>query len=153
MTRHLLTFTGAVLLATSLQAQAPTPATQPVRPPDRRPAGEPPPLPAPERGGDDERAFPGRSTPEDGDPEVGTLVLKGCLERVDARAFRLRPVRGDQATVTADVQLQGAVETLRPHVGSVVEVRGTYEQGTPASSKAFFSVTRVTKRPGTCETS
>jgi hypothetical protein len=158
MTRNLPTLIGTVLLATTLHAQQPTPATQPVRPPDRPPAGEPSPptlpLPAPERGGgdDDERPLTGRSTPEAGDPEQSTVVLKGCLERVDAKAFRLRGTRGNDATVTEDVRLEGAVDLLRANVGKLVEVRGTYEQGTPATTDPFFSVTRVKPLAGECST-
>lgn len=154
MTRQLLSLTGAVLLTTTLHAQAPTPATQPARPPDRPPTGEPSPpalpLPAPDRGGDDERPFPPRPTPESGDPEMATLTLKGCLERVDGKAFRLRDVKGDDATVTKDVRVQGALDELRDHVGSVVELRGTFQQDTPASTEAFFNVTRVRKLADTC---
>ena len=154
MTKNLLTLAGACMLATTLAAQQPTPATQPVRPPDRPPAGEPsPPVlprPDPDRGGDDERPFPARPTPEDGDPEVGTVTLKGCVERVNAKAFRLRGVKGDEATVTEDVRLEGAIEDLRANVGRMVEVRGTYEQGTPSTTDAFFSVSRVRQIPGEC---
>ncbi len=154
MTRNLLSLTGVVLLAGSLQAQPPTPATQPVRPPDRPPMGEPAPparpLPAPDAGGDDERPLSRRASPEDGDPSMTATTLKGCLERVDGKAFRLRGVKGNDATVTRDVRLQGAAERLRAHIGSVVEVRGTYEQGTPATTEAFFNVTRVRQLADSC---
>lgn len=157
MTRTLLSLCSAALLTTSLAAQPPTPATQPARPPDRPPTGEPArPLPAPEPdlGGardDEDRPLNRRPTPEAGDPETSELTLKGCLERVNARAYRLRQSPGDDGTVADDVQLQGAIEQLRPLVGRVVEVRGTYEQATPATTDAYFSVARVRQVTGTCE--
>ena len=154
MTSTLYTTIGAIALATALSAQSPTPATQPVRPPDRPPAGEPPPrpLPAPQPD-DDERVLGGLKTPEDGDAEVLTTTLRGCLERAGAKGFRLRDIENDDATVTEDVRLEGAVEQLRGLVGRTVEVRGTYEQGTPSTTSPFFSVGRVREVSGTCETS
>ena len=145
-TTMLLQTVGAMALTTTLGVQAPTPSTQPVRPPDRPPAGEPAtPLPAPEPdlGDARSRGVRGTSSPEGGDVEAGTLVLTGCLQRVSARTYQLRPVEGDDATITEEVQLGGGVERLRQHVGQVVELRGTYEQGTPASAPATFSVDRV----------
>lgn len=155
MTRTLLTLCSATLLTASLSAQPPTPATQPVRPPDR-PTGEPTrPLPAPEPAPtgarDDEPTLNRRPTPESGDPETSELTLKGCLERVNARAFRLRQAPADDGTVTEDVRLQGAIEELRPLIGRVVEVRGTYEQATPAMTDAYFSVARVRQIGANCE--
>ena len=159
MTRTLLAMTGAVLLTTTLHAQPQTPATQPARPPDRPPTGEPTPrplpLPEPEREGtrerDDERPLSDRTTPEAGDVESSTLTLRGCLERINAKAFRLRDAKNNDATVTEDVRLEGAVDDLRPLVGRVVEVRGTYEQGTPATTDPYFSVTRVREVSARCE--
>ena len=155
MTKTLLSTLGALALATSLGAQQPSPASQPVRPPDRPPAGEPPPtlrVPEPDLG---DRAKPGSGDGESrksGEPEAGTLTLKGCLQRVGSpQVFRLHPIEGDDATVTADVRLGGDVEQLRDHVGRIVEVRGTYEQDTPATTTpSSFSVYRVKALTGTC---
>jgi hypothetical protein len=154
MTSTLFTTLGAFALATTLSAQTPTPATQPVRPPDRPPAGEPTPrpLPAPQSD-DDERVLGGLKTPEDGDSRVTALTLRGCLERAGAKGFRLRDIADDDATVTEDVRLEGAVDQLRDLVGRAVEVRGTYEQGTPTTTAPFFSVARVRQVSGTCEAS
>ena len=78
--------------------------------------------------------------------------MKGCLQRVaSSQVFRLHPVEGDDATVTTDVRLGGDVEQLRDHVGRIVEVRGSYEQDTPATTTpASFSVSRVKALTGTC---
>ncbi|BCS35151.1 hypothetical protein TBR22_A43780 [Luteitalea sp. TBR-22] len=145
---------AVLTLAAVIHAQPPTPATQPVRPPDRPPAGEPQPLPTPEPdlGGARERGMRDRprSTPEAGDPELGRLTLTGCLERAGSRAWRLRPIEGDEATVTEEVRLGGDVESLRAHVGQRVELRGTYEQATPASRPATFAVDRLTVVGGAC---
>ena len=156
MTRTLFTICSAVVFTASLAAQPQTPATQPVRPPDRRPTGEPTrPLPAPEPAPagtrDDERPLNRLPTPESGDVETSDLTLKGCLERVNARAFRLRQAPGDDGTVTEDVRLQGALEEMRPLVGRLVEVRGTYEQATPATTDPYFSVARVRQLAANCE--
>ena len=133
MAKTLLSTLGALALATSLGAQQPTPATQPVRPPDRPPSGEPaPPLRAPEPDSrrPAERGSGDGESREAGEPEAGTLTLKGCLQRVASpQAFRLHPVEGDDATVTEDVRLGGDVEQLRDHVGRIVEVRGTLRAG------------------------
>lgn len=145
-TTTLLQTVGALTLATTLGVQAPTPSTQPVRPPDRPPAGEPTnPLPAPEPdlGGARPRGDRGTPSPDGGDVEAGTIVLTGCLQRVSARTYQLRPVEGDDTTITEEVQLGGGVERLRQHVGQVVELRGTYEQATPASAPSTFSVDRI----------
>lgn len=162
MTRTLLALTGTALLTASLHAQPQPPATQPVRPPDRPPTGEPAPrplpLPEPERDGtrdrpqDDERALPDRTSPEAGDPQTSAITLRGCLERVNAKAFRLRAAKESDATVTEDVRLQGAIDQLRPLVGRVVEVRGTFEQATPATTDAYLSVTRVREISARCDT-
>jgi hypothetical protein len=157
MAKTFIATLGALALATSLGAQPQTPATQPVRPPDRPPTGEPaPPLraPEPDLGGDRTRRNgdgESRKT-EAGEPEPGTLMLKGCLQRVaSSSAYRLHPVEGDDATVTADVRLGGDVDQLREHVGRIVEVRGAYEQETPATKTAStFNVTRVKTLTGTC---
>ena len=87
-----------------------------------------------------------------GEPEPGTLTLKGCLQRVASpQGFRLHPVEGDDATVTAEVRLSGDIEQLRDHVGRIVEARGSYEQATPVTTTpASFSVTRVKALAGTC---
>lgn len=156
MTRVLLTLCSATLLTASLSAQPTTPATQPVRPPDRPPTGEPArPLPAPEPAPTGERddvpTLNRRPTPESGDPETSELTLKGCLERVNARAFRLRQAPADDGTVIEDVRLQGAVDELRPLTGRLVEVRGTYEQATPVTADAHFSVARVRQIAANCE--
>lgn len=156
MTRTLLTLCSATLLTASLAAQPQTPATQPVRPPDRRPTGEPTrPLPAPEPDPagmrDDDRPLNRLPTPESGDSETSELTLKGCLERVNARAFRLRQAPADDGTVTEDVRLQGAIDQMRPLIGRLVEVRGTYEQATPATTDAYFSVARVRQIGANCE--
>lgn len=160
MTKVLLAWGAAPLLAVTLHAQPPTPATQPARPPDRPPSGEPAtPLPAPEPDlggsrdrGDDERAPRPRGTGDGGDDAEGsTLTLTGCLERVAPRGFRLRQVEGRDDTVADDVRLQGAAEQLRGMVGKVVEVRGTYEQATPATTDPYFSVDRVRQVQATCE--
>ena len=102
-----------------------------------------------------DRAKPGSGDGESrksGEPEAGTLTLKGCLQRVgSSKAFRLHPIEGDDATVTADVRLGGDVEQLRDHVGRIVEVRGIYEQDTPATTTpSSFSVSRVKALTGTC---
>jgi hypothetical protein len=154
MTRTLLSTLGALALATSLGAQQPSPATQPVRPPVRPPSGEPqPPLqaPAPDLGARSKKGGDGESRTS-GEPEAGTLTLKGCLQRVGSPAvFRLHHVEGDDATVTADVRLTGDLEQLRDHVGRIVEARGRYEQDTPATTTpASFGVTRVKALAGTC---
>lgn len=145
---------GIVMLAGAVYAQPPTPATQPARPPDRPPAGEPQPLPPPEPdlGGARDRGVRDRprQTPEGGDPELATLSLSGCLERAGDRAWRLRPIEADQATVTESVRLGGDVEALRAHVGQRVELRGTYEQATPAREPATFAVDRIRVLGGTC---
>jgi hypothetical protein len=138
MAKIALPILGALALSTTLWAQAPTPATQPVRPPER-PTGEPTaPLPAPE--------------PDFGDTRrKGSTTLKGCLQAVASRGFRLHPVEGDDATVTQDVRLGGEIERLREHLGRIVEVRGTYEQDTPATqTTALFRVDRVKALAGTC---
>jgi hypothetical protein len=155
MTSTLYTTIGALALATTLAAQSLTPATQPVRPPDRPPTGEPAtprPLPAPPSDGD-ERVLGGLKTPEGGDSQLTSLTLRGCLERAGAKGFRLRDIKDDDATVTEEVRLEGAVDQLRDLVGRTVEVRGTYEQGTPATTEPFFSVARVRQVSGTCDTS
>lgn len=155
MTKTVLSTLGALALATSLGAQPQTPATQPVRPPDRPPTGEPAPPPrAPDvdlgrakRGSGDGESGKG----DVGEPEPGTLTLKGCLQRVAVGGFRLHPIEGDDASVTSDVRLGGDVEKIGEHVGRVVEVRGTYVQDTPATTKpASFSVERVKALTGTC---
>ena len=144
-----------LLLAATVQAaQPPTPATQPARPPDRPPTGEPQPLPVPEPVREGDSARPGRDrpsqSPEAGDPTLRTLTLTGCLERAGTRAWRLRPIEGDDATVTEDVRLGGAVDDLRAHVGQRVELRGTYEQATPARQPATFAVDRIRVVGGAC---
>lgn len=155
MTRTLLSTLGALALATSLGAQQPSPATQPVRPPDRPPSGEPqPPLraPVPDLGDRAKKGSGNGESRSSGEPEPGTLTLKGCLQRVGSPAgFRLHHVEGDAATVTADVRLAGDLEQLRDHVGRIVEARGSYEQDTPATTTpASFSVSRVKALAGTC---
>jgi hypothetical protein len=100
---------------------------------------------------DDQRPLLGRTTPEDGDAEPSAVTLKGCLERVDGKAFQLRPVANHAATVTQDVRLEGAVDQLQTRIGRLVEVRGTYEQGTPSTRDPFLAVTRVREIAGTCE--
>ena len=154
MTKTLLSTLGALALATTLGAQQPSPATQPVRPPDRPPSGEPqPPLhaPVPDLGDRKKGGGDGESRTS-GEPDAGTLTLKGCLQRVASPAgYRLHPVEGNDATVTADVRLTGASEQLRDHVGRIVEARGSYEQETPATTKpASFNVSRVRALTGTC---
>lgn len=160
MKNHLLTFCIATALTVSLHAQPPTPATQPARPADRPPTGEPStPLPAPEpdlggardRDRGDDRSLNRRPNPEGGDANVSELTLTGCLERVNPKAFRLRQIAGRDDTVTEDVRLQGALDQLRPMIGRVVEVRGTYEQATPTTTDAYFSVARVREVARTCE--
>ena len=153
MTKTLLSTLGALALATSLGAQQPSPATQPVRPPDRPPSGEPqPPLRAPEPDLDRSKKGSGDGDSRtSGEPEAGTITLKGCLQRVGTAGYRLHPVEGDDATVTADVRLRGNVEQLRDHVGRIVEARGSYEQETPATTTpASFNVSRVKTLTGTC---
>ena len=153
MTKTLLTTLGALALATSLGAQQPSPATQPVRPPDRPQSGEPqPPLraPVPDLGDRKKGSGDGEST-RSGEPEAGTMTLKGCLQRVGTSAYRLHPVEGNDGTVTDDVRLAGDVEQLRDHVGRIVETKGRYEQETPATTKpASFNVSRVKALTGTC---
>ena len=126
MTKTLLSTLGALALATSLGAQQPSPATQPVRPPDRPPSGEPPPplrAPEPDLGDRAKHGSGDGESRKSGEPEAGTLTLKGCLQRVASpQVFRLHPIEGDDATVTADVRLGGDVEQLaRP--------RGTDRRG------------------------
>ncbi|HTU99124.1 MAG TPA: hypothetical protein VMF13_01190 [Luteitalea sp.] len=150
MTRAFWTTVGAIALTTSITAQQPTPATQPVRPPDRPPAGEPTPRTLPNPQADDEGVLSGKASPEGGAPDASSLTLRGCLERADAKGYRIRDVKDDDATVTEDVRLEGAVDQLKPLVGRVVEVRGTYQQGTPASTDPFFSVARVREVSGSC---
>ena len=155
MTKTLLSTLGALALATSLGAQQPSPATQPVRPPDRPASGEPPPplrAPEPDLGDRTKHGSGDGESRKSGEPQAGTLTLKGCLQRVDStNVFRLHPVEGDDATVTTDVRLGGDVEQLRDHVGRIVEVRGSYEQDTPASTTpASFSVSRVKALAATC---
>jgi hypothetical protein len=155
MTKTLLSTLGALALATSLGAQQPSPATQPVRPPDRPPSGEPqPPVRAPDPDlGDRTRQGSGDGESRKADePAPGTLTLKGCLQRAGTPAvYRLHPVEGDDATVTADVRLGGDIEQLRDYVGRIVEARGAYEQATPvATTPASFSVSRVKALSGTC---
>jgi hypothetical protein len=150
MAKIALPILGALALSTTLWAQAPTPATQPVRPPER-PTGEPTtPLPAPEPDFGDTRRKGSNSSGE-GEPDASTTTLKGCLQAVASRGFRLHPVEGDDATVTQDVRLGGEIERLREHLGRIVEVRGTYEQDTPATqTTALFRVDRVKALAGTC---
>ena len=155
MTKTLLSTLGALALATSLGAQQPSPATQPVRPPDRPPSGESqPPLraPAPDLGDKAKHGTGDGESRKTGEPEPGTLTLKGCLQHVGSSSgYRLHPVEGDDATVTSDVRLGGDVEQLRDHVGRIVEARGSYEQDTPATkAPASFSVSRVKPLAGTC---
>ena len=156
MTSTVLSTLGALALATSLGAQPQTPATQPVRPPERPPVTNPTAplrIPDPDLG---DRAKRGSGDGESGktevgEPEPGTLTLKGCLQRVTAGAFRLHPVEGDDATVTTDVRLGGDIDQLGEFVGRIVEVRGTYEQDTPATTRpATFCVNRVKGLTGTC---
>ena len=115
-------------LATSLAAQPQTPATQPVRPPDR-PPGEPAPLPKaePPFGSPRQGSGDGERTPEVGDPKAGTLTLKGCVQRPSAKAFRLRHVEGNDATVSEDVRLGGddeqLIATRRTDRGSAGQLR------------------------------
>jgi hypothetical protein len=154
MATTLLTALGALALTTTLGVQPQPPATQPVRPPDRPPAGEPAPPTTPESpfparprtgGGDGER------TPAaDDDPKPGTLTLQGCVQRPTEKTFRLRRVEGNDATVSEDVRLGGDVAQLRTHVGQIVEVRGTYEQETPTTTAATFRVATVRALTGTC---
>jgi hypothetical protein len=152
MARIFLTTLGALTLATTIGAQPQAPASQPVRPPERPPAGEPAPLPRTEPFTDRSRtkSGDGERTSEADDPKPGTLTLKGCVQRPTTRTYRLRHVEGDDATVTEDVRLGGEADQLRAHVGQVVEVRGTYEQETPATKDATFRVDLVRTLPGTC---
>jgi hypothetical protein len=140
-------------LATTLGSQPQSPTTQPVRPPERPPSGEPAPLPRPEpplAGSPRTGSGDGERTPEAGDPKAGTLTMKGCLQRPTTTTFRLRHVEGNDATVTKDVRVGGDADQLRPHIGQVVEVRGTYEQETPATGAATFRVDLVRALTGTC---
>jgi hypothetical protein len=154
MTKMLLSTLGSLALATTLAAQQPSPATQPVRPPDRPPSGEPqPPLqaPAPDLGDRSKKGSGDGESRKSSDPEAGTLTLTGCLQRAGTSGYRLHPVEGNDATVTADVRLAGDPEQLRDHVGRIVQARGTYEQDTPATTTAAsFSVSRVKVLAGTC---
>jgi len=151
MAKIALPLLSALALSTTLWAQAPTPATQPVRPPDRPTAEPTAPLPAPEPDFGDATRRRGSSSSGEGQPDATTVTLKGCLQSMASRGFRLHPVEGDDATVTQDVRLGGDVERLREHLGRIVEVRGSYEQDTPANkSSALFSVDRVKALAGTC---
>lgn len=158
MATTLLVPLGALALMMSLGMQAPTPATQPVRPPDPAPTSrKPPPLAAPEPDLDGER---GRRL-GDGDagadaaraPEAGTLTLQGCVRRLPRGDFRLLPVPGNDATVTEEVRLGGSPSPLRAAVGRVAELRGRYEQATPATTPATFRVDRVTLLSTPCPSS
>ena len=151
MAKIALPLLGALALSTTLWAQAPTPATQPVRPPDRPTAEPTAPLPTPEPDFGDANRRKGSRSSDEGEPDAGTLTLKGCLQSVAPRGFRLHPVEGDDATVTADVRLGGDSERLQDHLGRIVEVRGTYEQDTPANKATpLFSVDRVKALAATC---
>ena len=150
MTKTFWTMAGAMALSVSLAAQSPTPATQPVRPPDRPPAGEPTPRPLPSPESDDEGVLGGKVSPEGGAPDASSLTLRGCLERAGDKGYRIRDVEDDDATVTEDVRLEGAIDQLKALVGRVVEVRGTYQQGTPATTDPFFSVARVREVRASC---
>ena len=155
MHRTSLSLGIAILITGSLGAQPPTPATRPVRPPERPPAGTPArPLPAPEPdlggGRENDRLRDRRPMSESGDPQSGTLTLKGCLEETTARTFQLRQAPADEGSVAEPVPLQGPIAQLRPLVDGLIEVRGTYEQGTPATTEAYFAVTRVRRLADDC---
>ena len=113
MTKPLLSILGALALTTSLAAQQPSPATQPVRPPERPSSGEPqPPLRAPVPDlGDRKKGSGDGESDRTGEPDAGTMTLKGCLQRVGSSGYRLHPMEGDDATVTADVRLLTRDET------------------------------------------
>ena len=151
MTKPLLSILGALALTTSLGAQQPSPATQPVRPPERPPSEPQPPLRAPVPDLGDRKTGSGDGESGKGEPESGTLTLKGCLQRVGTSGYRLHPVEGDEATVTADVRLIGDLNQLRDLLGRIVEARGRYEQETPATTTpSSFNVSRVKALAGTC---
>lgn len=155
----LLTALGALALATTIGAQAPTPATQPVRPPDPAPTGPrvPPLAPAePDLGSDRGRPVgdgDGDSGSGAARPAAGTLTLQGCLHQLRGGAFRLLPVAGNDATVTEAVRLGGSASALRAAAGRVAEVRGRYEQATPATMPATFRVERVKSLATACPSS
>jgi len=142
---------GVLALSTIVGAQSPTPATQPVRPPQRPPQDEPSTRPMPEPESDSSGTDRPRAPREGGDATLTDLTLKGCLARVDAKSYRLEDSAANDATVTKNVVLQGALDDLPSRVGKLVEVTGTFVQATPAKTDQTFAVSKVRTLAESCD--